>query len=338
MTVLIADGVVPSNEGRGYVLRRLIRRAVRHGWLLGYEDLLMPRLASATAEALGDAYPEVVDNYDLIIRVVSQEERRFLRTLESGYSILQGEMDRLEAGPEPARRGGVPAARHLRVPHRVGPGDLRGAAGGGRPAGLRPADGRPARAGPEGLEGRGGGGGGRPLPGGAGRDRNLRVRRLRPRAGRCTGAGHPPRRRGGLGGPQRRPGGGVPGPDAVLRGGGRPGGGHREHRQRHRRTGDLRHPPPGGGTVLPPRPGEERLGGDRDRRSARESTRRAARASARATPPPTSSTGRCARAWEITSARPGRWSPTGGCASTSPTTRGSEARSCPRSRRWPTAR
>ena len=98
MTVLIADGVVPSNEGRGYVLRRLIRRAVRHGWQLGYEELLMPRLASATVAALGGTYPEVIDQYDLIIKVVSQEEYRFLRTLDSGFSILQGEMDSLTEG------------------------------------------------------------------------------------------------------------------------------------------------------------------------------------------------------------------------------------------------
>ena len=98
MTVLISDGVVPSNEGRGYVLRRLIRRAVRHGWQLGYEGLMMPRLASATVKALGDAYPEIIDHYDLILKVVSQEEYRFLRTLESGHSILQGEMESLDEG------------------------------------------------------------------------------------------------------------------------------------------------------------------------------------------------------------------------------------------------
>ena len=98
MTMLIADGVVPSNEGRGYVLRRLIRRAVRHGWLLGYEGLLMPRLASATVGALGEPYPELIDQYDLILKVVSQEEYRFLRTLQSGYSILQGQMDGLAQG------------------------------------------------------------------------------------------------------------------------------------------------------------------------------------------------------------------------------------------------
>lgn len=98
MTLLIADGVVPSNEGRGYVLRRLIRRAVRHGWQLGYEGLMMPRLASATVKALGYAYPEIIDHYDLILKVVSQEEYRFLRTLESGHSILQGEMESLDEG------------------------------------------------------------------------------------------------------------------------------------------------------------------------------------------------------------------------------------------------
>ncbi len=98
VTVLVADGVVPSNEGRGYVLRRLIRRAVRHAWLLGYEGMLMPRLASATVKALGDAYPEVIDQFDLVLKVVSREESRFLRTLESGHSILQGEMDSLAQG------------------------------------------------------------------------------------------------------------------------------------------------------------------------------------------------------------------------------------------------
>ncbi len=98
MTLLISDGVVPSNEGRGYVLRRLIRRAVRHGWQLGYEGLLMPRLASATTKALGYAYPEIIDHYDLVLKVVSREEYRFLRTLESGHSILQGEMEGLDEG------------------------------------------------------------------------------------------------------------------------------------------------------------------------------------------------------------------------------------------------
>ncbi len=93
MSVLIADGVVPSNDGRGYVLRRIIRRAVRHAWQLGGSGLVTPGLVDATVGALGDWYTELSDRRDFIVDVVSREETRFRGTLESGHQLLDSELD-----------------------------------------------------------------------------------------------------------------------------------------------------------------------------------------------------------------------------------------------------
>ncbi|MDP8958297.1 MAG: alanine--tRNA ligase, partial [Actinomycetota bacterium] len=98
LTFLIGDGVVPSNQGRGYVLRRLLRRAVRHAWGLGGEGLLTPRLVSATVEAMGDAYPELRSQEDFIVEMASREESRFRRTLQSGQNLLDAELGRLAPG------------------------------------------------------------------------------------------------------------------------------------------------------------------------------------------------------------------------------------------------
>lgn len=92
VTFLIGDGVIPSNDGRGYVLRRVLRRAVRHGWQYGGEGLIAPRLAEATIEVMGDAYPELVDKKDFILDVVTREEEKFRRTLESGHQLLDTEL------------------------------------------------------------------------------------------------------------------------------------------------------------------------------------------------------------------------------------------------------
>ncbi|MEX1044330.1 MAG: alanine--tRNA ligase [Acidimicrobiia bacterium] len=92
MSVLIADGVVPANDGRGYVLRRIIRRAVRHAWQLGGDGLVTPTLVEATVAALGDWYNELADRKDFIVEVVSREEERFRRTLESGHQLLDSEL------------------------------------------------------------------------------------------------------------------------------------------------------------------------------------------------------------------------------------------------------
>ena len=86
---LIADGVSPSNEGRGYVLRRIMRRAMRHAHLLGAADPLMHRLAPALAIEMGEAFPELVRAQPLIVETLRQEEERFRRTLGRGSALLE---------------------------------------------------------------------------------------------------------------------------------------------------------------------------------------------------------------------------------------------------------
>src|SRR5690349_1374902 len=95
MTFLVADGVVPSNEERGYVLRRIIRRAVRHAYRLGARSIVTPGLVDATVASMGSAYPELEAQYDLVSAVVRREEERFLNTLQRGEDMLA---DVLEAG------------------------------------------------------------------------------------------------------------------------------------------------------------------------------------------------------------------------------------------------
>ncbi len=95
---LIADGVVPSNEGRGYVLRRIMRRAMRHAHLLGCQDLLMYRLVPALVQKMGDHYTELKINQDNIVETLKIEETRFKRTLETGLKLLADETAKLGDG------------------------------------------------------------------------------------------------------------------------------------------------------------------------------------------------------------------------------------------------
>ncbi len=88
MTFLVADGVVPSNETRGYVLRRIIRRAVRHAYRLGARQLVTPALVDATVATMGTAYPDLVARHDLVRTIVQREEERFLATLQRGEDML----------------------------------------------------------------------------------------------------------------------------------------------------------------------------------------------------------------------------------------------------------
>ena len=97
---LIADGVLPSNEGRGYVLRRIMRRAMRHAQLLGAEEPLMWRLVPTLTREMGQAYPELTRAEALIAETLKLEETRFRRTLERGLSILEEERKRLRPGDE----------------------------------------------------------------------------------------------------------------------------------------------------------------------------------------------------------------------------------------------
>jgi alanyl-tRNA synthetase len=91
-TMLVGDGVFPSNEGRGYVLRRIIRRAVRHAYLLGTEKLVMPSLVETAITTMGEAYPDVVAQKDFIMGVLTKEEERFRQTLKTGLTILEDEL------------------------------------------------------------------------------------------------------------------------------------------------------------------------------------------------------------------------------------------------------
>jgi alanyl-tRNA synthetase len=95
---LIADGVLPSNEGRGYVLRRIMRRAMRHAQLLGAKDPLMHRLVWALVREMGQAYPDLVRAENLIEETLRLEETRFRKTLERGLSILDDKSASLKKG------------------------------------------------------------------------------------------------------------------------------------------------------------------------------------------------------------------------------------------------
>ncbi|CAA0098977.1 Alanine--tRNA ligase [Starkeya nomas] len=97
-TFLVADGVLPSNEGRGYVLRRIMRRAMRHAQLLGARDPLMHRLVPVLVREMGRAYPEIVRAEALVTETLRLEETRFRKTLERGLSILETESEGLNAG------------------------------------------------------------------------------------------------------------------------------------------------------------------------------------------------------------------------------------------------
>ncbi|MFC4487396.1 alanine--tRNA ligase [Tepidiphilus baoligensis] len=94
---LIADGVIPGNEGRGYVLRRIIRRAIRHGWKLGVRAPFFHRLVPALVAEMGEAYPELVARQSVIEATLRQEEERFFGTIEHGMSLLETVIAQMQA-------------------------------------------------------------------------------------------------------------------------------------------------------------------------------------------------------------------------------------------------
>lgn len=89
MVFMIADTITPSNEGRGYVLRRLIRRAARHGRMIGIPESFLSGLSDRVIEISGDAYPELIEKKEYIKKIISGEERQFLATLSQGESIIE---------------------------------------------------------------------------------------------------------------------------------------------------------------------------------------------------------------------------------------------------------
>ncbi|MGF7188371.1 alanine--tRNA ligase [Robbsia andropogonis] len=94
---LIVDGVIPGNEGRGYVLRRIVRRAIRHGYKLGRRDAFFHKLVPDLVLQMGEAYPELAQARERVIDILRQEEARFFETIENGMTILEGAIGALEA-------------------------------------------------------------------------------------------------------------------------------------------------------------------------------------------------------------------------------------------------
>ena len=350
VTFLVADGVLPSNEGRGYVLRRIMRRAIRHGRLLGRHEPFLGETAKVVIDTMADAYPHLAERRAEVLGVIEREERQFNRTLEAGVGILEEALipltdaervvGRLAEAPArrragAARHGRVPAPRHVRLPDRP---DRRARGRVRRAHGPRRVPGRArraARAEPERDEGRA-----REdrrarvaLQRAAGPHRPDRVPGLRDARRRGPRRRDPARRRrvrvarGGAGGGAARRGRGPrrarPRPDAVLRRVGRPGRRHgpdpRRGRlgpvRRRRRPAGRRHP---------------------DRRAspsiaACSTARSASGTSSGPRSTPSGAPTRCAttRARTCSTAR---------CATSSATGRGRRARSCTRTTSGSTSR
>src|SRR5207248_4889999 len=92
-TFLISDGVMPANEGRGYVLRKIMRRAIRHGRLLGAEKPFLYEMVHAVRDLMKDAYPELVETAEQVSKVVYAEETRFAHTLDIGWKRLEDDLE-----------------------------------------------------------------------------------------------------------------------------------------------------------------------------------------------------------------------------------------------------
>src|SRR5688572_1925565 len=124
LSFAIADGIQPSNEGRGYVLRRILRRAVRYGRTLGFHEPFFYQLTDVVVRAMGDVFPELRAKKAIIKETLRREEEGFNKTLDKGIALFESEVSRLgSAGFQPAPAGilpgGVPGARYWkrRLPH-----------------------------------------------------------------------------------------------------------------------------------------------------------------------------------------------------------------------------
>ena len=105
VTFMISDGILPSNSGRGYVLRRLLRRASRHGRLLGIQKEFLVELATTVIEGSKDGYPELEEKKDFIFKVITKEEEQFNKTIDQGLSILAGMEEEMEKKGEKVLSG-----------------------------------------------------------------------------------------------------------------------------------------------------------------------------------------------------------------------------------------
>ena len=123
--MLISDGVTPGNEARGYVLRRLLRRAVRSMRLLGYDEPSLPELLPISRDKMGETYTDLHTDWERISRVAYAEEETFRKTLQAGTTMFDQTASRVKQSGGAAIAGarGLPAARHLRLPDRPDPRD-----------------------------------------------------------------------------------------------------------------------------------------------------------------------------------------------------------------------
>ena len=314
---LIADGVLPSNEGRGYVLRRIMRRAMRHAELLGAREPLMWKLVPVLVREMGQAYPELPRAEALISETLKLEETRFRRTLERGLSILDEETKALKQGDSLKGDTAFTLYDTYGFPLDLTQDALRPRGIGVDVAALQrvhgTAEGQGAR-----LLGRLGG---RCRldrvvsdPREARRDRVPRLRD-RDRGGRRHRPGA--RRQGGCRAQSRRDRRGDRQPDAVLRRIRRPDRRHRRDDGLRRPLRRDRHAERGRRSLCPRR---EKWSRARSRSACRSRSRSIARAAPRSAATIRRRifcTRRCARCWAITSPRRARWSRPTGCASTS---------------------
>jgi len=116
---IISDGVLPSNEGRGYVLKRIIRRALRFGWLYGVKEAFLYRLISVVTGIMGKEYPEIIEKQGFLIKVIRNEEEKFLHTVEQGLNLL----DEIIKTNQTLDKKSAPACRQTLRPR---PGDFAG--------------------------------------------------------------------------------------------------------------------------------------------------------------------------------------------------------------------
>ena len=142
---LIADGVLPSNEGRGYVLRRIMRRGMRHAHLLGAREPMMHKLVPTLVQQMGQAYPELIRAQPLIEETLKLEETRFRQTLERGLKLLDEETGRLGQGTALPGARRLHPLRHVRLPARSDPGRAARSRPDRRACRFRAGDGRAAR-------------------------------------------------------------------------------------------------------------------------------------------------------------------------------------------------
>ncbi|GHK57965.1 hypothetical protein KPZU09_77010 [Klebsiella pneumoniae] len=108
--------MIPSNENRGYVLRRIIRRAIRHGNMLGAKDTFFWKLVAPLIDVMGSAGDELKQQQAQVEQVLKTEEEQFARTLERGPALLDEELSKLKG--DTGRRNRLPSVRHLRLPGR----------------------------------------------------------------------------------------------------------------------------------------------------------------------------------------------------------------------------